>query len=180
VATLEGVIEDPERLGALRRLLVLDTPPQPPLDRITSLAARALDAPIALVCLVDRERQYFASAVGLPAELASRRESPLALSICKHAVAEGRRLVVPDARHSEFADHPAVTELGVSSYAGVPLFAEGHCVGTLCVIDVVPREWGSLQLDILEGLAALTIDQLRLVRLEKSLRSRLRRHPAAR
>jgi GAF domain-containing protein len=131
---------------------------------LTLLAAQLLEAPVSLLTLVDADRQFFLSSIGLPEPLLSARQTPLDLSICQYAVAEGRPLIVGDTRADPvLADSPAVTELGVAAYAGIPLIlVEGHAVGTLCVLDFVVRDWTGDQLAILAHLTDITIDEMRL------------------
>jgi PAS domain S-box-containing protein len=143
VATVPPIPDDePERLAALHRLGVLDTPPEAELDVITRLAADRFDTAIALVSLVDAERQWFKSRHGLEAQETARHDS-----FCGHTIAgagaDGQAMVVPDARADpRFASNPLVTgEPHIRFYAGVPLvLADGHKVGTLCVIDPIPRD----------------------------------------
>jgi len=171
VADLTATLSDPERLAALRRLLLLDTGPSESFDRLARLAARVLHTPMALLTLVDADRQYFKAAFGLPEPLASVRETPLDYSICQYAVALGGPLVVCDARVEHWLDdNPAVTMLGVSAYAGIPLVtAEGHAVGTLCVLDVSPRDWSDVDLANLDDLAGVAMQEIRLHRIQRRL-----------
>jgi len=129
--------DEPQRIAALRALAVLDTPPEPSLDVITRLAADRFDAEIALVSLVDEQRQWFKSRHGLDAG-----ETPRAASFCAHAIVYDEVMVVPDAAADpRFAANPLV--LGapfIRFYAGAPLItAGGQRIGTLCVIDSKPR-----------------------------------------
>ena len=171
----EGVImtaiRDRDRLGALRRLVLLDTPSSESFDRLVRLAARVLECPISLLTLVDADRQFFKAAFGLPEPLASLRQTPLTHSICQYAVAREDRLVVCDAAVEHWLDdNLAVREFGVRAYVGVPLMSpDGHAVGTLCVADVVPREWTDDQVANLEDLAATTMREIRLHVLERTL-----------
>jgi len=173
-----AAVGDPERLAALRRLVLLDTGPSKAFDRLARLAARTLRAPIALVTLVDVDRQYFKASFGLPEPLATARETPLSYSVCQYAVAIGAPLVVCDARVEHWLDdNLAVTEFGVTSYAGIPLLTgDGFAIGTLCVLDLVPRSWTDDDLANLEDLAAVTMREIRLHQLER--RARLQRAPA--
>jgi GAF domain-containing protein len=159
-----SVIGNPDRVAALRRLVLLDTPPTPAFDRLTRLAVRLIGTPIALITLVDADRQFFLSSSGLPEPINSARQSPLEYSICQHAVAAGRPLIVNDTRcEPVLAGTAAVTDFGVTAYAGIPLVTPaGHAIGTLCVIDVVPREWTDDQVAVLADLADLTMDEIRL------------------
>jgi GAF domain-containing protein len=164
LSTVSARINDPGRLAALRHLFLLDSPPNRSFDRLTQLAAQLLEAPVSLLTLVDADRQFFLSSSGLPEPFLSARQTPLDFSICQHAVAEGRPLIVGDARADPvLAENPAVKVMGVAAYAGIPLIvAEGHAVGTLCVLDFVVRDWTDDQLAILAHLAAITMDEMRL------------------
>ena len=157
-------IRDPERLEVLRRARLLDAPPEPAFDRLTRLASRLLDAPISLVTLIEEDRQYFLSCVGLPDSLTERRQTPLTYSICKHVVSTGEPLVVADiAEHPLFRDDVVVRSFGVAGYAGIPLrTATGHVLGSFCVLDRKPREWTSNDLELLETLAASAVAEIEL------------------
>ncbi|SHN45087.1 ATP-binding protein [Cryptosporangium aurantiacum] len=149
--TAAGRLNDPARLQALRATGLSETTSAPILDRLTGLAARWLRAPIALVSLVEADRQFFASAHGLTGE----RQTPLERSFCRHVVLEDAALVVGDARLDDrLRDDPAVAG-GVVAYAGIPLSSpEGHVLGTFCVMDTRPRTWTDLDLATLADLAA--------------------------
>lgn len=150
--------DEAQRLETLGRLHLLDTPPEERFDRITRLATALFQMPIALLTLIDRDRQWFKSSCGFDI-----RESPRDESFCAHAVVSRELLVVPDAlRDDRFADHPAV--LGsprVRFYAGYPLIlSDGVCVGTLCVVDTRPREFGDGDRAHLCDLAKLAASEL--------------------
>ena len=161
-AVLDAV-RDPARLAALRGLDLLDTPTEAAFDRLTRLASRLLGVPVALVSLVDAERQFFKSAV-LPEALGEIRETPLSHSFCRHAVASGRSLVIGDVRgHPAVGDNPAVAEFGVTAYAGIPLVtAAGHALGSFCVLDTRPRDWTAEEVAILTDLAASALTEIEL------------------
>lgn len=147
-----------QRLKALRDLLILDTPPEERFDRIAAFAAQEFGVPMALVSLVDRERQWFKSNFGLEA-----RETPRDISFCGHAVTLSEPLVVPDAlEDSRFADNPLVTGPPyVRFYAGAGLrLPYGHVVGTLCVMDRRPRAFDRLDVAVLCGLRDLVVEEL--------------------
>ena len=162
-----STVHDPERLAALRRLVLLDTASSETFERLTRLAARTLAAPISLLTLIDDDRQFFLAAFGLPEPLATSRQTSLEYSLCQYAVASGRPLVVCDARVEHWLDdNPAVTRLGVTAYAGVPLVTpDGYAVGTLCVLDFSQRSWTDDDLLSLADLAAVTMHEMRLHRL---------------
>ena len=116
------IIQDPQRLAALRQTKLLDSPAEPSFDRLARLAARILRAPVALVSLVDRHRQFCKSSVGLAEPWSSRREMPLTHSFCQHVVAAGADLVVDDASgHPLVRDNLAIPDLNVAAYLGIPL-----------------------------------------------------------
>jgi len=162
-APIPEAVTDPRRLEALRRQALLDTPPEEEFDRLTRLASRLIGLPVALVSLVDADRQFFKSCVGVPEPWAQRRETPLSHSFCQHVVEGGKPLVVRDARrHAVLRHNAAVAELGTIAYAGFPLFAEGQVIGTLCAIDDVPRDWLPEDLEVIADLAALAQSELDL------------------
>lgn len=138
------------RLQCLRTLQVLDTPPDPTLDALAGAAAAALGCPAALVSLVDESRQWFKARVGLQAQ-----ETPREWSFCHHAVKAGQTMVVTDAHEDErFARSPLVVGAPhIRFYAGVPLWVDGHAVGTLCTLDWSPRTVSAAQLETLTHLA---------------------------
>lgn len=173
---LPGVITDLERLQWLRATALLDSPCEEAFDRLTRLAAKVLRAPISLVSLVDEERQFFKSCVGLPQPLATLRETPLTHSFCKYLVLSGRPLVLNDARVDPvFQGHPAVRELGAVAYAGIPLVTTGGVrLGSFCVIDVVPRQWSVEDIEVLSTLAASAMAEVELRATLIELQSRTR------
>ena len=149
--------DEAARLRALRELGILDSAPEERFDRITRLAQRVFDVPIALVSLVDAERQWFKSRQGLDIE-----ETHRDLSFCSHAIHDDSIFVVSDALlDPRFADNPAVTgDLRVRFYAGRPLRANGRRVGTLCVVDQRPRHLRDDDVRALDDLAALVEREL--------------------
>lgn len=138
---------------------ILDTPPEERFDRITRIAAAAFNAPIALVSLVDSERQWFKSCYGLQA-----RETPRDVAFCAHVVNMREELVVCDTLLDDrFADNPLVRdEPRVRFYAGTPLILEdGNCIGTLCVIDTRSRDLGGSELAMLRDLRDVAVEEIK-------------------
>jgi formate hydrogenlyase transcriptional activator len=164
-------IQDPERLAILRQTSLLDTPPEEVFDRLTRLATTLLRVPVALVSLVDADRQFFKSSVGLPEPLASLRQTPLTHSFCKHVVASGEPLIVSDIRNSDFKENPSVFGIGEVAYTGIPLTTtEGHALGSFCVADTSPRKWTDQEIEILRCLASSVMSELATRRLATELR----------
>ena len=153
-------INEKLRLRALNRLDILDTPDEAVFSAITRLAAAVVEAPIALISLVDAERQWFKARVGLDI-----RETSRTVSFCAHALVNGELLEIEDASLDErFADNPVVRgEAGIRFYAGMPLVLPGgEVVGTLCVVDRVPRKLNATQRMTLEVLARNVVTELEL------------------
>lgn len=154
---LQFPANEQERLKALHQLNILDTPAEAAFDNLTALTADIMGVPIALVSLIDHDRQWFKSCIGLGAPETARD-----ISFCTHAVFEESVFVVEDAKADErFADNPLVTgEPFIRFYAGAPLYSEqGFILGTLCIIDTQPRSRESVRIDQLK-LLARQADQL--------------------
>ncbi len=150
--------DEDRRLAALRRLNVLDTDPSEQFDRITRIAATVFDVPIALVSLVDRDRQWFKSCYGLGV-----RETSRDVAFCAHAILGEEVMIVPDTLvDPRFADNPLVTgEPRIRFYAGCPLsLSDGSCMGTLCLIDIRPRQLDEARVSALKDLGGLVQREL--------------------
>jgi methylmalonyl-CoA mutase cobalamin-binding subunit len=134
--------DEEERLSALAELHLLDTEAEPTFDRITAKLARVFEVPVALITLVDRDRQFFKSQVGLPEALARARQTPRNVSACGHVVAKNQVMVIEDlSRDRRFANNPLFKEHGIRFYAGIPLLApNGQPIGSLCLMDMKPRQ----------------------------------------
>lgn len=177
------VIQDPERLARLRATALLDSPTEQAFDRLTRLASKLLEAPLSTVTLIDVDRQFYMSCVGIPEPLASVRETPLEMSFCKHTVVLGKPLVIADTRgHPIVGENPAIEGFGVRAYAGIPLLtSDGHALGTLCVMDFVTRDWTEDQIASLTDLAAAVSTEIELrmdiaerIRVEQALQEAVR------
>src|ERR1043166_9553984 len=158
---------DKQRLHVLWPYDVLDTMPEEVFDDLAELAARICEAPIALITLVDEDRQWFKSKVGVTLTETSRD-----ISFCGHAIAQSDLFIVPDATQDErFASNPLVTsDPQIRFYAGAPLISpDGHALGTLCVIDKVPRQLRPDQQQALRVLARHVMTQLELRRRSREL-----------
>ncbi|MEO8397877.1 MAG: GAF domain-containing protein [Chloroflexota bacterium] len=159
-----STIQDPMRLNVLRSLLLLDSPAEVAFDRFTQIASKLIDAPVSLISLIDVDRQFFKSLVGLPEPWASERETPLSHSFCQYVVASGTPLVVEDARKVDYLkDNLAIRDLNVIAYLGIPLAtSEGVLLGSFCVIDDMPRVWTEREIEILRELALSVMTEIEL------------------
>ncbi len=156
-----------QRLKVLWQYDVLDTVPEEVFDDLTELAARICGAPMALISLVDEDRQWFKSRVGV-----SQTETSRNTSFCAHAILQTDLFIVPDAaKDPRFANNPLVTTAPkIRFYAGAPLVTpDGHALGTLCVLDRVPRELNPDQRQALRVLARHVVTQLELRRQTREL-----------
>ena len=157
-------VSDPARLAALRAVALLDTPTEEAFDRLSRLAALVLNAPVALVTLVDADRQFFKSCIGLSEPWATQQETPLTHSFCQHNRIAGQPLIINDARtHELVKTNLAILELDVIAYLGFPLTTtDGYVLGSFCVIDSKPRAWTEEAVAIIRDLAASVMDQIQL------------------
>ena len=157
-------LHDSARLAALQQSALLDSPAEAAFDRLTRLAVRMLHVPVALVSLVDENRQFFKSCVGLPEPWASQRETPLSHSFCQYTVASQEPLIIDDARtHPLVHDNLAIPDLKVVAYAGIPLItSDGHALGSFCAIDSEPRVWTEDDVEFLRQLAASVMTEIEL------------------
>jgi anti-sigma regulatory factor (Ser/Thr protein kinase) len=153
-------INEPARLAALQRYRILDTAPERAFDDLTMLASHICGTPMALITLVDADRQWFKSRIGIAASETSRT-----ISFCAHAIKQHDLFIVPDARADErLRDNPLVTgDPHIRFYAGAPLVTpDGHALGTLCVVDCVTRTLNALQIEALDALRRQVQSQLEL------------------
>jgi GAF domain-containing protein len=149
---------DAARVAVLQRYAILDTEPEQAFDDLTLLASYICKTPIALISLVDEDRQWFKSKIGI-----SMSETPRQVAFCSVAIQHPDVLVVPDTLQDErFRDNPlVVSEPRIRFYAGAPLInEEGYALGTLCVIDQSPRQMSPDQKEALQALSRLVLAQL--------------------
>ena len=155
--------DEQDRLKTLRSLHILDTAPEERFNRLTRMAKRLLDVPIALVSLIDGNRQWFKSCVGLGISETSRD-----ISFCGHAILGNDVFIIPDTQKDErFADNPLVVgDPNIRFYAGCPLRApNGRVLGTLCVIDTKARDLGLEDIEALEDLASMVESEIAAVQM---------------
>jgi GAF domain-containing protein len=146
-----------DRLSALERSRLLDSPPEEPFDRLAHFVGQLLDVPVVLMSIVDRKRQFFKAQVGLPEPLRATRQTPITHSFCQWVVTGDEALVVEDARCDLlFSANPATIEMGIVAYAGVPIRVQpDETIGSFCAVDMKPRRWDARELRVLYDVATL-------------------------
>ncbi|MUU77299.1 GAF domain-containing sensor histidine kinase [Winogradskyella endarachnes] len=156
-----------QRLKAVKSYNILDSLPEEDYDNITELIATICDVPIALIAILDTERNYFKSHYGIPFN-----ESPRNISFCGHTILEEEILIINDARKdNRFTGNPLLTEQNAVFYAGVPLKnSNGFALGTICVFDHKPRELNESQIRALKSLGKQVINLLELRRKNEKLK----------
>ena len=155
--------DEPGRIAALHRYEVLDTQREAPFERITGLVRAVLNVPISTLSLIDSDRQWYKSCVGMDS-----MDMPREFSFCTHTIQAREPLLVPDTlQDARFSKYPSVTgEPFIRSYLGVPLSSpDGYNLGALCALDVKPRDFIQGQIEVLKSFAALAVDELELRRI---------------
>jgi GAF domain-containing protein len=163
---LPSTLGDRRRVEALREAGLLTDTPEEAFDRFTRLAATIVEAPIALFTVIVGDEQQFRSQFGLAEPLATERRTPISHSFCQYVVLAGAPLEVTDAReHPVVRGNPAIEEMEVIAYLGVPLITRrGETLGSLCAIDHQPREWTARDRAVLKDLASATVTEVELRR----------------
>ena len=167
-------VNEEDRMAAVHRYEILDTPPDGSFDRITALAARRFGTPIAIISIVDHDRIWFKSHHGVDVQQIGRDPG-----LCASAILSAEAHVLLDASTDvrSLANPLVAGDFGLRFYAGVPLeTSDGYNLGTLCVIDKTPRPVDQSQIDDLKDLAALVVDQLELRLAARQRRARRRHH----
>lgn len=176
MATAIPVQNDAARVAALQKYAILDTEPEQAFDDLVLLASFICNTPMAMISLVNEDRQWFKSKIGV-----SISETPREIAFCATAIRQPDVFVIPDTLNDErFRNNPLVTsEPNIRFYAGAPLVnEEGFALGTICVVDRTPREFGTGQQAALQALSRLVLAQLEfrrnLILLKKALTDRTR------
>ncbi len=153
----DSVLGRSDRLKALERARLLDSPPEEQFDQLARFTGQLLDVPVVLMSVVDRERQFFKGQVGLPEPLSTSRQTPITHSFCQWVVTGDEALIVEDARCDLLLSaSPATIEMGVIAYAGVPIRIESNeTIGSFCAVDMKPRRWDTRELRALDDAATL-------------------------
>jgi hypothetical protein len=164
-------LHDPARLAALRAVAILDSPMEEAYDRLSRIASLLTNSPVALISLVDKDRQFFKSSSGLPEPWKSRRETPLSHSFCQHNRTAGKPLIISNATKDPlFRDNAAVAELNVVAYLGIPLVtADNYVLGSFCVIAVMNEI--ELRTEMAENRRFLEERDTLIIELEKALKT---------
>jgi two-component sensor histidine kinase len=159
-------LRNPERLAALADTHLPDSAAEEAFDRLTRMVTRLLGVPVSLVSLVDDRRQFFKSQHGLQGPASEERQTPLSHSFCQHVVIAQAPLIVTDAENDpRVRENPAIPDLGVKAYLGVPLtLPSGHVIGSLCAIDGAPRQWSEADLKNLSDVAEIVLSEIGLRR----------------
>lgn len=166
--TTTSTLKEKDRLKALQSLKILDSKPEKEYDELTELAAFICDTPVALISLIDKDRQWFKSKIGLDA-----CESERKISFCTHAINQPNEVyeIEDTSNHDLFENNPFVTEKDVRFYAGAPLnHKDGHALGTICVIDFKPKKLSDKQKLALKNLANQVVKLFELRSKNENLR----------
>lgn len=152
-----------QRIAELNGLNLLDTPREANFDHVTERLTKLFKVPIALITLIDKNRQWFKSQTGLPVDIAEARSTSRDVSLCGHVVAKDDVLIVRDlARDPRFANNPLIKERGLRFYAGVPLRGpNGFPIGSLCILDTKPREITNQEEELLKMIAGDVMEQIK-------------------
>ncbi len=156
--------DEDDRLEDLRRLDILLTAPEESLDHVTRELARIFGVPGAFISFIDADTQHYKSEVGLPPQFAEARTEPREISLCSYVVGTNESLIIEDLKADErFRDSAAAQEFGIRFYAGAPLRGDhGHAVGSLCIVDLCPRQITTREHEMLSVLAEGVMAQVRL------------------
>ncbi len=181
-SSLPPPVDQGGRLDAVRRLGLVDAPAEASFDRLTRLVCTLINVPVAAVTLVEEDRQFFLSAIGLPDHTLAVRQTPLSHSFCKYVVAAGAPVVIDNTRADpRVAHNGAVEDFDVAAYLGIPLrSADGYVLGALAAMDHRPRLWTAAEQSAMADLADVTGTELELRSLARNLDLRMQEEIRAR
>jgi len=170
---LEDILNSPERLAAVHKTELLDTPPDPAFDRLTRLAARTLGSPVVFLSLVDQHRDFYKSTYGVPEPLSIDRQMR-GRTFCHYVVATDDALILDDVLdHPVFRHIPSVQAHGVRAFAGIPMRnSDGHCIGAFCAVEFKPRSWEPGEVETLRELAQVAMREIKLGMALRELRKK--------
>jgi signal transduction histidine kinase len=170
---VDEIIRSPERLAAVHKTELLDTPPDPALDRLTQLAGRMLGAPVVFLSIVGADRDFYKSTYGVPEPMVSKRQMNGRTFSHYTVMSEGPLVLDDVVGHPVFRDVPTVKTMGVRAFAGIPLRnSEGHNIGAFCAVDYQPRIWDSQQVSFLSELAQAAMSEIKLGMALRELRKK--------
>lgn len=155
-AELNAVLNDIDRLKAVRASRLLDSPREKIFDDATLSICKALRVPMSLVTIIAPERQFFKSCIGLDDEMMEKREGPIKYSTCQYVVKKGGIVIIDDVKNDPFfCTHEGLNGVGAGSYLGVPLLLFNQTIGSVCAVDVKARMWNDLEIGFLKNKAHL-------------------------
>jgi diguanylate cyclase (GGDEF)-like protein len=157
------LVDEGGRLAAVKRYEILDTAPEAPFERITGLVKAVMNVPMASVSIIDADRQWLKSCVGM-----ADGDTPREITFCTHTIQSREPMVIADAAADpRFSENPLVTgPPHIASYLGVPLATpDGYNLGSLCALDTKPRDFNPGQIEVMKSFAALVTDELELRRI---------------
>ena len=169
IFALEDMLAHAGRLDALCKADLLDTESEPEYDRITSMICRLMGVPISMISVIDLHHQYIKSHTGLPQAMAEARRLSMNQSVCKYVIERQGVVAIDDASNSALIHALLpIPDLYVGAYLGAPLFSDGFVIGSLCAIDVKPRQWSADEMTVIQDMAHFASNEI-------ALRERMRR-----
>ena len=173
----EAMLRNGERLTAVRRAELLDSPVEEAFDSLSRLAGALIGTPVTFLSVVDAERDFYKSQCGMPDPLSTTRQMS-GRTFCQLAIAGSEPLAISNTHaHEVWREIPSVDALGVRAYLGVPLMVDAHAVGSFCCVDMRPREWTAVEI---ETLVQLGRSAEREIQLRRSLKSAMKDSSRAR
>lgn len=153
---LQAVLTDHDRIAALHRSGLLDSPREPAFDNVTANVCEKLNVPISLVTIIDAKRQFFKSCVGLAPEIMEARQTPIEDSTCQYVVKKKSAVIIDDVEKDPFFRmHAGLKNVHAGAYLGVPLYQDSQVIGSVCAVDFQPRKWSESEIDFLEEKAEM-------------------------